>query len=89
MYVKYSFFCNEALINRQNAMISGNGESKVDVEKLDAKNEITCEELTEETINDILFKHKAKNYLYDYSIDYEILELFLFFLFFNVTLFFK
>ena len=72
MYVKYSFFCNEALINRQNAMISCNGESKVDVEKLDAKNEITCEEVTEETMTDILFKHKAKNYVYDYSIDYEI-----------------
>ena len=70
--VKYSFFCNEALKNRQNAMIFCNGESKIDVEKLGAKNEITCEEVTEETMNDILFKHKAKNYVYDYSIDYEI-----------------
>ena len=53
-------------------MIFCNGESKIDVEKLGAKNEITCEEVTEETMNDILFKHKAKNYVYDYSIDYEI-----------------
>ena len=70
--VKYSFLCNEAFKNRQNAMIFCNGESKMVVEKLDAKNKLTCEEVTEETIEDIMLKHKAKNYVYDYSIDYEI-----------------
>ena len=70
--VKHSFLCNEAFKNRQNAMIFCNGVSIIDVEKLDAINEITCEEVNEETIKDILFKHKAKNYVYDYSIDFEI-----------------
>ena len=53
MNVKYSLLCNEAFKNRQIAMLFCNDESKIDVEKLVEENEITCEEVTEETIKDI------------------------------------
>ena len=72
MNVKYSLLCNEAFKNRQIAMFFCNDESKIDVEKLVEENEITCEEVTEETIKDIMFKDRANNFVYDYSIDYEV-----------------